>query len=195
LKREAETSIPKDSEVSPDGTIFYDFDKAKEAFARIEGKKFTVADSILLLLYSYPEKPIFGRILLMKEVFLLVKEILNESETQDARFVPYYYGMYSFLVTSVINNLEFCRYVEVKGTRNSKLERFCITNKGCKHISRLYDSLPEETRVKIREKRKGWDQLGYEGILRLVYQKYPKFKEASKIKERYKRIEWGRGVG
>jgi predicted transcriptional regulator len=131
----------------------------------------------------------------MKEVFLSTKEVLNENEVQDAKYVPYYYGMYSFVVANTLNNLEFAGYIERRGKKNSKLEQFRITAKGKRYISEIYNSLPKELQKEFEEKRKGWDQLGYDGILRLVYQKYPKYKEKSRIKKRYKPIDWGRGIG
>ena len=189
------TTSEEGLEVFPDETIFYSYEKAKALFNEIERKRFTVSDLILLLLYSHPEKPIYGTVLLMKQVFLLTREVLDKNEVQDAKFVPHHYGMYSFLVANVLTNLEYSGYIERTGRRTSKLERFRITEKGERYVSEIFKSLPERTQEKIKEKRKGWDQLGYDGILRLVYQKYPKFRETSRLKDRYKPIKWGRGIG
>ena len=179
----------------PDGTIFYSYERAREIFDEIERKRFIISDPVLLLLYSHAEKPIFGRVQMIKQVFLLTREILNKDEVQDANFVPYRYGMYSFLVGNALTNLEFSGYIERRGRKNSKLEQFRITEKGKQYISKTFNSLPQTLQEKIKEKRKGWDQLGYDGILRFVYQKYPKYKEESRLKERYKPIKWGRGIG
>lgn len=179
----------------PDGMIFYSYKRAKEVLDKIQRKRFTITDSILLLLYSHAERPIFGRVQMIKQLFLLTREVLNEDEVQDANFVPYRYGMYSFTAGNTLTNLEFSGYIERRGRRNSKLEQFRITEKGKQYIARIFDSLPQAIQEKIREKRKGWDQLGYDGILRLVYQKYPEYKEESRLKERYKPIKWGRGIG
>jgi len=194
MNTKRENTIVKES-VLEDGTTFYSYESAKEKFEQIRGKKFTVPDTILLLLYSQPEKPIHGRVLLVKQIFLLIEEILNKNDVQDAKFVPYRYGMYSFIVGNAITNLEFSGYVERRGKKNTKLEQFRITDKGRKYISEVFMSLPRNSQKKIREKRKGWDQLGYDGILRLVYQKYPEFKKESRIRERYETIKWGRGTG
>lgn len=190
-----ETRIKETSEKLPDDTIIYSFEKAKEYLEKTDRKIFSISDIILLLLYSHSEKPIFGRVSLMKQVFLLIEEILNKNEVQDAKFIPYRFGMYSFTVGNVITNLEYSGYVEQRGRKNSKLEQFRITNKGVEYISETFNSIPEDLQETIKEKRKGWDQLGYDGILRLVYQKYPEYVEESRIKERYRLIEWGRGVG
>ena len=179
----------------PDGTVFYSYEKAKEVFDKIERKEFSIADCILILLYAYPDKPLCGRISLMKQVFLLTKEILGERNVQDPKFVPHHFGMYSFIVANELTNLEFSGYIVTKGKKNSKLERFYITSKGEKYASTVFASLPERVQALVKEKRKGWDQLGYDGILRLVYTKYPEFREKSRLKERYKPIKWGRGLG
>jgi len=182
-------------EMFPDGTIFYSYEEARKHLDILESKRFTISDIILLLLCSQSEKPIFGRVSLMKQVFLLINEVLNKNDVQDAKFVPYRYGMYSFTVGNAITNLEYSGFIEVKGNKNSKLEQFRITDKGKKYIAKIFNSLSEDIQILIKLKRKGWDQLGYDGILRLVYQKYPDYKEKSLIKKRYKLIEWGKGVG
>lgn len=195
MDTERESREKEEQEVFPDGTIFYSYERAREVFEEIESKLLIVSDPILILLYSHAEKPIFGRVQMIKQVFLLTREVLNENEVQDAHFVPYRYGMYSFLVGNALTNLEFSGYIERRGRKNSKLEQFHITEKGKQCISEVFNSLPKALQEKIREKRKGWDQLGYDGILRLVYQKYPEYKEESRLKERYKPIIWGRGIG
>lgn len=178
----------------PDGTIVYTYETAKEVFKTAKQKKFTVSDCILLMLFAQSDKPIFGRVLLVKEVFLLTKEILN-TDAQDAKFIPYRFGPHSFTIGNALPNLEYSGHIERKGKKNAKLEQFTLTAKGKEHISKIWQSLPEEIQETIKNKRKGWDQLGYDGILRLVYQKYPEYKEKSHLKDRYKTITWGKGLG
>jgi hypothetical protein len=178
-----------------DGTILYTYEEAKEMLRSIEPKKFTLSDTALILLYAQADKPIFGRILLMKEMFLLINEILGKKEVQDAKFVPYLYGMYSFALGNVLGNLEFAGYIDRAGKPNSKLEHFKLTDRGKCLAKQVWCRLPESTRQEIENKRKGWDQLGVEGILRLVYEKYPEYTKDSYVKGRYKAISWGKGVG
>lgn len=186
----------KDSpEILPDDTIFYSYKQAKGLLEILERKRLTVSDIILLLLYSHPEKPVFGRVSMMKQCFLLIEEVLNKSEIQDAKYIPHRFGMYSFTVGDVLSNLEYSGYIEQRGRKNTKLEQFRITNRGKEYISDTFESFSDNLKDTIREKRKGWDQLGYNGILRFVYQKYPEYIEKSKIKRRYRLIKWGRGIG
>jgi hypothetical protein len=127
----------------------------------------------------------------MKQVFLLTKEILEGQEVQDAKYVPHHFGMHSFFVMDELSNLEFSKYVKRNGKKNSRAEEFTITEKGLQHISKVFDSLPREIQTKIKEKRQGWDQLGYNGILNLAYTKYPEYTEKSLIKKRIKPVNWG----
>ena len=132
---------------------------------------------------------------MMKQTFLVTHEIFKESEVQDGHFVPYYYGYYSFQVTSDLQNLEFLGFITRRGKLNTKLEQFQISERGKKHVTEVYEKLPEATKVKLKEKRMGWDQLGYQGILNYMYTKYPESIEKSKLKEKYKPIKWGRAKG
>ena len=185
----------KGIETYSDGTVIYDYEQAKEILAGLKPKKYSVSDCILLTLYAQPDKPVFGRVVMVKEVFLLMKEILNESEIQDPKFVPYRLGMYSFTLGNALANLEYSGYIERKGKKNTKLEQFELTEKGKEYISKIWKTLSSDMQKTVKDKRKGWDQLGYDGILRLVYRKYPEYKEKSCLKERYKTITWGKGVG
>lgn len=195
---ESEEKIPKcitQEKKYPDENVFYSYDKAKEVFNEMKPKKTLLTDAILLLLYAQQDKPIYGRISMMKQVFLVTHEVFNESEVQDGRFVPYYYGYYSFQVTNDLQNLEFLGFITRKGRHNSKLEQFQISEKGEKYISELFEKLPKDTQTSLKERRKGWDQLGYKGILNYMYTKYPKSIEKSRLKEKYKPIKWGRSIG
>ena len=176
----------------PDKTTYYSYSMAKERFETIKRKKILLSEAILLLLYAQPDNPIYGRISLMKQVYLLIHELLGSEEVQNGGFVPYYYGWYSFKVINHLKNLQFLGYVERKGRRNTKSEQFRISEKGKERIRKLFSSLPEELQGTIREKRKGWDQLGCQGILNYTYAKYPESIQKSRLKERYKPIKWGR---
>lgn len=179
----------------PDGTVFYNYSKAKRVFASLKPKKFTVQDLILLLLYSQKDKPIHGRIMLFKELFLLYNEVLNKKVIQDPKFVPHRFGPYSYLVGNILNNLIFAGYVKSAGKSNTKSEKFFITEKGRKRIKPLFNALGASIRQQMMERRKGWDQMYVDGILKYVYTHYPRFTERSVLRKRYKIITWGRGRG
>lgn len=185
----------KSPEKSPDETVYFSYENANERLNDFEMKTLTITDIILILLYAQPDNPLYGRVSIMKQFFLLITEVLNEYKIQDPKFIPYRFGMYSFTVGNVIDNLEYSGFIVQKGKKNTKMEQFSLSEKGKERISRTFNSIPSELQEKIKEKRKGWDQLGYKGILRLVYQKYPEYVEKSHLKNKYKSIKWGRGKG
>ena len=187
-----------DIETMSDGTKFYTFKELGrliEQSRKTKGVRMPLGDAILVLLYSQREKPIFGRTMLMKQLFLFLEElsIRHEPKFQDPRYVPFKYGPYSFLAMNRLENLQFAGYVEGSGRRNSRKERFVLTEAGCERAKRAYSALPKTFRKELEQKRIGWDQLGTDGIIRYVYANYPKFKERSEIKAKYKDITWGKG--
>jgi uncharacterized protein YwgA len=179
----------------PDKTRIYSYERARQVFKTLERPELTVADVILLLLYAHKDKPIYGRISLMKQVFLLIHEVLDEKRVQDPKYVPKRYGMYSYLVANTVSNLEFADFLTRKGKKNTKTESFRISEKGAKYAASIFQSLPDSVQQKIIESRKGWDQWGREGLLRYVYREYKEYKDASVLKNRYAPILWGKGNG
>jgi uncharacterized protein YwgA len=162
-------------------------------------KIISVRDAILTILYAKKNKPIHGRIMLFKEIFLLYEEVLKNNskifEIQSPEFVPYRYGPYSFDVADVLNHLHYDDFVNISGRKNSISESFTITERGVKEIIVKYNSLPENIKKEIVDHRVGWDQLGTDGILRYVYENFEEYTDRSEIKEKYKHILWGRGKG
>lgn len=172
----------------------------KEATAVAKKRKvpdLLVRDLILLLLYARKDKPIYGRTMLMKQVFLLFEEILRKYnlKVQNPKFVPYYYGPYSFTVAKVLEDLSFAGYIKIEGKKNTRKEKFMLTNQGLREIDKKWNKLDENLRKEIEKHRIAWDQMGTDGILNYIYTYYPEFKEKSKIKDKYKEIKWGRGRG
>lgn len=161
-------------------------------------KIITVKDMILILLYSYKDIPIYGRIMFFKQIFLLYEEILNNEsnlEIQKPEFKPYNYGPYSFDVADILEQLEWNEIIDRNGIKNRRTESFKLTEKGIAEIKEKFENLTPELKEKIKTLRKGCDELGTDGILRYVYLNYPEYKEQSKIKNRYKEIIWGQGRG
>ena len=136
------------------------------------------------------DKPIHGRTLLIKELFLLYKRQLTK-EVQNPKFIPYRFGPYSFHLMELINTLNLNGFIQVKGRRNSNSESFSLTEKGKKYAKKVFKKLNKKTKNEVIQKRKGWDQLGISGILNYVYTHYPKYKKKSILKRRYKDIIWG----
>lgn len=172
-----------------DNTKIYSYEKADKILTKIKSKNISRQDLIMILLVAQ-EKPIHGRILLMKELFLLYRRLLHE-KSQDPKFVPYKFGPYSFHLVESVSTLSQDGYLEVHGRRNSNSESFTLTSKGRDLARKTFNQLPKSIQNEIIKKRKGWDQLGTEGILNYVYTHYPSFKTNSVLKNRYKDIIWG----
>jgi len=182
----------------PDGTKFYNFDELESFLSGIKEKgekPLLTEDLVLILLYARADRPIYGKTMLMKEVFLMCEEILKPEgvRTQDPRFVPYKYGPYSFNVMQTLETMVVANLIASSGKRNSRKEAFILTGIGVKRAEQKFERLPADVRESLESLRVGWDQLGTHGILQYVYQKYERYKAESEIKSRYKDIIWGRG--
>ena len=180
-----------------DRTRIFSFEEARKELQKKEKLDLLVRDVLLMLLYARRDKPIYGRTMLMKQVFLLFEEILKKYDlkVQNPKFVPYYYGPYSFTVAKVAEDLAFAGYIRIEGKKNTRKERFMITEQGIREIEEKWKKLSENLKKEIENHRIAWDQMGTDGILKYVYTYYPEFKEKSKIKDKYKDIKWGRGKG
>ena len=180
-----------------DGTKIFSFEEARRKLKEKKKLDLLVRDIILLLLYAKKDKPIYGRTMLIKQVFLLFEEILKKYnlKVQDPKFVPYHYGPYSFTVAKAVEDLTFAGYIKIEGKKNTKKERFSLTELGIREIEEKWKGLNERLKKEIENHRISWDQMGTDGILNYVYTYYPQFKEKSKIKGKYKEIKWGRGRG
>lgn len=180
-----------------DNTKIYNYDqfcKLLDRARQSDEKKMLIGDIILILFYSQKDKPIFGRTMLIKQLFLVFTEILegNNIKTQNPKFIPHNFGPYSFTVMQIVDDLWFSRSIIVEGRKRSRKEAFSLTKEGEIRARKLFLNLNEDLQNTLREKRVGWDQLGTDGILNYVYKKYPKMIENSRIKSRYKEITWGK---
>ena len=175
---------------------FKDFCKILDQAESDDDQKLLIRDMFLVLLYAKRDNPIYGRTMLIKQLFLLYNEVFDkfqEIPCQEPNFIPYAFGPYSFKSMKILDDLRFSKEIAVDGKRNTKKESFSLSEKGSILAKEKFETLPKNLREIIGEKRIGWDQLGTRGILKYVYEKYPNMKEKSKIKRRYKDITWGIG--
>lgn len=143
------------------------------------GRKFSVKDSLLLLLGVDPDIPL-KKTLLMKESFLFEKELSHELNLnlESFQFFPYRFGPYSNLIDDALNSMEGLIII---GRGNKK--EITLTAEGKREAQKLLDSLSSSTVESLRFKRIGWDQFGNKGILKRVYTDYPIFTVKSEIKD------------
>ena len=140
---------------------------------------------ILILLYAQKDKPITGKLMFVKQAFLLAKDVFPSVE-EKFKFYPASFGPYSKEFAKSVNKLIEKGYIsmEAKEEEDKVIFRFRLSKKGVDIAKNAFTKLTEEDQKIIQRKRRGWDQLGYTGIVRLVYTKYPEYAIASKIKER-----------
>jgi len=177
-----------------DGTIVYSFREAVERLEKIEEPELAL-DELVLLTIGLVDKPVNGRVVMQKEVFLLYQELKDKVKIMEPGFKRYKYGPFSFTVSALLELLESAGYIEVRNRRSTRATKYILTRKGREVvgniISRLEKKLGKEYIEKLRKLRIGWDQLGHDGILRYIYQKYPDYREKSEVKDKYIHIDWG----
>ncbi len=152
-----------------------------------EGEPVLDAQDVALgLLGVHPERPIFNRIVMMKEAFLFEKELARElmMNVRNLGFVPYDYGPYSRDLDDALRSLESSGLIHIEKEAQGQKEVIGLTERGKEAAARLLASLDREHVAKIGRKRKAWDQLGYYGLLQKIYEEYPSFKSRSKIADK-----------
>ncbi len=132
---------------------------------------------------SVVDRPIYGRLMLVKEMFLIAKEI-DPKLDKELDFFPYDLGPYSSILAQKLNEMVANGLIEASSYEGEEGQYvFSLTSKGRAEAEKALGALPSEVLELLRKKRRGWDQLGYRGIVRLVYSKYPEYAGRSKIKE------------
>ena len=148
-------------------------------------KEFSSEDWVLAFIRNGPEQDgesmIKGWLMFTKQFFVFVKEVRKDLDA-DFKFVPYDYGPYSFVLDDTVKNLQKQGYIHV--VVNGDRKDFILTRKGCDRANEVLKKIPEKTRKTLSGLRRDATQLGYSGILRYVYSRYPEFTTASKIKGR-----------
>lgn len=127
------------------------------------------------------EPSIQGWLMFTKQFFVFVKEVKKELDA-IFNFVPYDYGPYSFILQEDVEELVSKDYIKV--INNGDRKDYFLTEKGREKAEECKKSVPDKTLQTISNLRKEATQLGYSGILRYVYTKYPEYTSASKIKEK-----------
>ena len=148
-------------------------------------------DGIFILMCANKEKPITGRLVFVKEIFLLAKEIIPQLDSKY-QFFPADFGPYSTIFANTVDELLNKKLIKVEYMVNSfgePLHRFSLTNNGIIEASKSFDKLSNQLKNTIIMKRRWWDHLGYTGIVRLVYSKYPNYTIYSKIKGKIKNAD------
>lgn len=140
----------------------------------------SAADWVLALLCANNRKPLYGKLMLVKEMFLVTKEMVPELDN-ELQFFAWDYGPYSEVLAKRVDALIEEGLVDAEGSGGDFI--FKLTPDGVRRAQEVIGSLPQELRTLLERKRRAWDQLGYRGIVRLVYTRYPEYTGKSKILE------------
>lgn len=133
---------------------------------------------LLALLHANNNEPIESAVRLMKELFLIRKEIGEKQRMTDRdfyNFQPYLYGPCSFEVYKDIKRLASAGLIEVLRSPKSRWSIYRITKKGEEYI----DGMVEHTPKIIEEIKLKFNKMPFMELLRYVYNKYPQFTKKS----------------
>jgi uncharacterized protein YwgA len=143
----------------------------------------TVKEAIIAVIGASKGYSIETRTLLYKEIFLFYKEILEKVNIYKIsftypEFVPYIYGPFSFRVASELGNLVYAGFVEKSGRK--KNESFRLTKPGFVLYSQIENKFSEYAELNdalesLRKLRRGWDELGREGVMNRVKRLFPEY--------------------
>ncbi len=156
--------------------------RAREA----DTEMISVEDAFLLLAGTYPDVKIPGKLMAQKEMFLFEKSFAPEYRVNllQMAFIPYRLGPYSKRVKQAIDNLQRDGFIEIHslpgGSRGSA---YVLTAKGKTLAEEKRTLVPSDVWEKLRERRRGWDELGARGLLKVVYRMYSAYASRSEIRE------------
>ncbi len=122
-------------------------------------------------------EPIEGSLKLMKEAFLLKKEL---GEQFRYNFIPYDFGPCSFQIYEDLNNL--IKEGIIKEERNNNFSVYSIADSYEKIVASFIVSLDPKIRNSIMNVKKEFNRLSYYSIIAYVYEKYPNWTRASKFR-------------
>lgn len=137
---------------------------------------------LLVLFLANDAEPIRGRIMLVKQAFLIVKEIAPQL-AKSMKFFPYLYGPYSNELAEMINELIDENYVETYKADGDYFYR--ITERGIEYANKMISRFPSEVFNKISTLKSQTQELGLSNVLKKVYREYPDYAVYSRGREVY----------
>jgi len=110
---------------------------------------------------------------------LLIFHIFIKQLEQKLNFTSFFNIVQKNLILTLKNE----GIIQIDREAGGQKEIIKLTEKGKKIAQELFKSISEDHIKHLKRKRKAWDQLGYYGILRKVYEEYPAYRTKSKIKD------------
>jgi len=127
-----------------------------------------------------------GALYMQKLGFLIAYEGKPGDKLQiKLEYHPYNLGPYSIKLVEALDKISRQRKVYIKEQVTDKYNKeiYFLTNEGRCDAQRIMDSLDSHSKEYLNNICDGAKQLGYNGILRYIYTRYPKFATKSKIKK------------
>lgn len=146
-------------------------------------------DALLLLAGTYPDVEIPGKLIAQKEMFLFEKSLAPRLGIyiEPAGFKPYHLGPYSRKLKRLLEDLERRGFLKSRPLVGREGVAYSLTDRG-KQLAHAKQALVRpEVLEELRRKRRGWDELGSPGLLKLVYEDFSAYAAESEIKDRVRR--------
>ena len=145
----------------------------------------SIEDAFLLLAGTYPDVKIPGKLMAQKEMFLFEKSFAPKYRVnlRQMAFIPYHLGPYSKRVTQAIDYLEREGFIEIHSLPGGGGSAYVLTAQGKSLAEEKRNLVPSDVWEKLRERRRGWDELGARGLLKLVYRMYSAYASRSEIRD------------
>lgn len=142
-------------------------------------------DELVLALIKLSDGYVPGALYIQKIAFLAANEGATsvENTRKKLKYQPLNFGPYSRPLRESLDRLLAEKKLVSKTLPSDKYnkEAFYLTESGRDAAGRVIESLDQDSRKYLTTICKGAKQLGYAGILRYVYSKYPDFTTKSDI--------------
>ena len=158
-----------------------------EQWSNSDCGRFTPNEWMLVLLGADDAKPILGKTVFVKELFVIGKESIADID-DEFEFFPSRYGPYSRHFQPALDSLvreglvieKLCAGMTGEKSRQSRME-YVLTPAGKTVANSLIDRLPEETKLKIHKSKRILSSMGTWGIINYVYSNYPEYAVLSEL--------------
>jgi len=140
-------------------------------------------DIVLLLLHADSGYPIDGNTRFEKLIFLIQKEIIDKWDVVMSSTFNYEPDRFGPLATEMYDEIAYLK-------ENGMLEeigrnRFKITRKGVRFVEQVITRrVPQKIMEAIDAKKRTYDKVELNSLLRYVYLNYPAYTEKSEIRDK-----------
>jgi uncharacterized protein YwgA len=135
-------------------------------------------EAILALLGANDGAPITGKTVLIKQVFIMAKEIAPEIDPA-LEFYPYQTGPYSSVLAKLLN--EWIKRGLIHANKDGRDRVFSLSEKGQQYFCEMTGRLSPEQFDQIEKMKSSTAEWGTRGILNYVYERYPEYVLAAGI--------------